>query len=181
MNPITAPSPPTIIAAVRGGAGVDDLVAGFALALIERGWRVRGLIQEMRQTGNGCSVSLVDLDDGTLYPITQDLGSCSESCRVDPAGIADATAVMRRIATEGADLAIFNRFAGLEAIGQGFAAEMLGIMALGIPVLTTVPEKHADAWQTFTGGLFTELEPKLEALENWFVEARRALPGDRDR
>jgi hypothetical protein len=173
MTPDSATSPPPSIAAIRSCDGVDALIAGFARSLIERGWRVRGLLQEVNDTAHGCAVSLIDLAQGTRYPISQDLGKFSASCRVDPVGIAEASAVMRCAATEGADLVIFNRFAGLEASGQGLAAEMLTIMAEGIPLLTAVSAKHFAAWETFTGGLYSELEPQLAALEHWFITTRQ--------
>lgn len=174
MNEIIDASPQPSIAFVRSTPGVDDLVARFASLLIGRGWRVRGLVQVTEPSRGHCSLSLVDLDNDTHYPISQELGSQSTACRVDQVGIAEATAVMRRIAAEGADLVIFNRYAGLEAIGQGFSAEMLAVMELGIPVLTTVSGKHTDTWQIFTGGLSRELEPRLEALEKWFSANRQA-------
>ena len=62
--------------------------------------------------------------------------------------------MLRRIAGEGADLAIFNRFAAMEAGGDGLAAEMLEVMSGDIPVLTVVPPKHLAAWRHFTGGRF---------------------------
>lgn len=162
---------PTIAAAVRrDNGGVDDLVAGFALSLIDRGWWVRGLVQEMHDGIHGGVFSLVDLDNGKSYPITQNLGKFSSACRLDPAGIAAASGVMQRIADEGADLAIFNRFSGLEAEGGGFSAEMLSIMSLEIPTLTIVPERHLTVWRRFTGGLATELEDSRNALENWFFD-----------
>lgn len=166
MNRLTKPA----IAAVvrRDDGGIDDLVAGFAISLINRGWWVRGLVQEMHDADNGCVISLVDLDHGTLYPITQNLGKFSDACRLDPAGIAEASGVLRRIANEGADLAVFNRFAGLEAGGHGFCNEMLEIMSQDIPSLTIVPERHLTAWRFFTGGLGIELEASLPALEDWF-------------
>lgn len=160
-----------IIAAVihRATGGVDDLVSSFALSLIARGWQVKGLVQEMCDNGGACSITLVDLDDGTCYPISQNLGPFSQACSLDPGRMAEAGAVMRRIATEGADLAIFNRFSKLEADGQGFSAEMLDLAMRGIPVLTIVPEKHLEAWRNFTGGLGSELEARPGALENWFL------------
>ncbi len=162
-------APPSIAAVIRrDNDGIDDLVAGFALSLIARGWRVRGLVQEMHQGTTGCAFSLIDLDNGQLYPITQDLGVFAQACRVDATGIADASAVFRRIAEEGADLALFNRFAGLEASGEGFSAEMLDIMSRDIPTLTIVPEKHLPAWRRFTGGMASELEAHRAALEQWF-------------
>lgn len=166
MNHLTKPA----IAAVvqRDNGGIDDLVAGFAISLVNRGWRVRGLVQEMHQGQHGCAFSLVDLDDGTLYPITHDLGQHSTSCRLDTGGIAEASTVLQRIAEGGADLAVFNRFSGLEAHGEGFSAEMLTIMSREIPCLCIVPEKHLAAWRHFTGGLAVELEGHRAALESWF-------------
>ena len=176
MTPDPANPPALTIAAIRSRDGVDELIASFARSLTERGWRVRGLLQEICETGEACSISLIDLAQGTRYPISQELGKFSTSCRVDPVGIAEASAVMRRAASEGADLVIFNRFAGLEAIGQGLAAEMLTIMADGIPLLTIVSPKHFAAWQNFTGGLYTELDPRLDALESWFLASHQAPP-----
>lgn len=161
---------PAGIAAVvqRDAGGADDLVAGFARSLIGRGWRVRGLVQEMRPASRGCAFALVDLDSGHSYPISQDLGACATACSLDPAGIAEASAVMRRIADEGAELAVFNRFGGLEAGGEGFRAEMLAVMSRDIPSLCIVPERYLAAWRQFTGDQAVELEARREALEAWF-------------
>jgi hypothetical protein len=159
----------------RDGADVDALVADFARSLTERGWRVRGLVQEMRQEANGCVVSLVDLENGQIRPITQSLGAHSASCCLDPSAIADASAVLRKIVVEGADLAIFNRFSALEAGGGGFQAEMLALMAEGIPSLTIVPEKHLAVWRDFTGGLGSELAATRESLELWFETTANPL------
>lgn len=167
-------TPTPTIAALRSHEGVDALIADFARALIARGWRVRGLLQEVCDTDHSCNLSLVDLATGTRYSISQDLGKFSASCRVDPVGIAEASAVMRSAAAENPDLVIFNRFAGLEASGQGLAAEMLTIMAEGIPLLTIVSPKHFAAWENLTGGLYTELEPQAAALEAWFLATRQA-------
>ena len=166
---------PAIAAVVRrDNGGVDDLVAGFALSLINRGWWVRGLVQEIHDGIHDGVFSLVDLGNGESYPITQNLGKLSSACRLDPAGIAAASGVMQRIADEGADLAIFNRFSGLEAEGEGFSAEMLSIMSREIPTLTIVPERHPAAWRRFTGGLAVELEDSRSELESWFFGTLQA-------
>lgn len=160
----------TAIAAVilRDNHGIDDLVAGFAISLINRGWWVRGLVQEMHQGRQGCKLSLVSLDDGKLYPISHHFGKHVSSCCLDPAGIAEASEALRQIADEGADLAVFNRFSGLEVKGGGFASEMLTIMSQDIPSLSIVPERHLATWRHFTGGLAVELVPDRQALESWF-------------
>ena len=164
------PIPAPCIAAVvpSGFSDIDALISAFARDLLAAGWRVRGLLQEFQADGPNCEVSLIDLADGTRYGISQRLGSQSTACRLDPGALADASIVMRRIADEGADLAIFNRFAAMEAGGDGLAAEMLDVMSRDIPVLTVVQQKHLAAWRHFTGGLAAELPPERPALDGWF-------------
>lgn len=170
-----APSPDLLaIAAVvsRRYGDADRAVAAATAALRRDGWRVRGLLQAFQPAAGNCRIELIDLDDDSRHPITQELGSSSEACCLDTARLADASAVMRRIAIEGADLAVFNRFGGLEAEGAGFAAEMLDLMSAGIPVVAIVPERHLAAWREFTGHLAAELEPDPEELKSWFLRAR---------
>ena len=169
------PAPTPRIAAIvpNGTADIDATISAFARDLLAAGWRARGLLQEFQAEGPNCEVTLVDLADGTRYGISQRLGSQSTACRLDPGALADASVVMRRIADEGADLAIFNRFAAMEAGGDGLAAEMLEVMSRDIPVLTVVQQKHLAPWRHFTGGLAAELPPERPALDGWF----RALHG----
>lgn len=162
-----------IVARLPGEA--DGPVNDFASKLRAQGWRIRGLLQDYRPDCENCQILLADLDDGTLYPISQDLGPGSVSCGLDPTLIAEAGVVMRRIAHEGADLAIFNRFGGLEAEGGGFADEMLQLMSGEIPVLTIVPDRHLTRWREFTGGLALELPPTQSAMLGWF-SALRSTP-----
>lgn len=161
---------PLAIAAIvpQPGLRADAILGDFVALLRARGLRVRGLIQEACPESWGCKFSLVDLETGQRYPISQNLGSQSTACSLDAAGIANATQVMRRIAEEGADLAVFNRFSGLEAAGEGFAAEMLDIMSMGIPVITIVQPANLPAWRHFTGGLACELPAVPEILKQWF-------------
>jgi len=170
---LNTPAPRIAAVVPNGFSDIDTLISAFARDLIAQGWRVCGLLQEFMADGPNCEVTLVDVAAGTRYGISQRLGSQSTACRLDPGALADASVVMRRIADEGADLAIFNRFAGMEAAGDGLAAEMLQVMSGDIPVLTVVPEKHLAAWRHFTGGLAAELLPERAALDGWF----RALHG----
>lgn len=160
---------PKIAAIVpQPGQRADAMLREFITRLQTQGFRVKGLIQEACPDSWGCKFSLIDLETGKRYPISQNLGSQSTACSLDVAGIADATVVMRRVATNGADLAVFNRFSGLEAEGEGFAAEMLEVMSQGIPVITIVQAANLPAWRHFTGGLACELTPEIADLEHWF-------------
>lgn len=167
---MTAAGTPTIAALVPADdENADRVLHAFIAELQRRGRRVCGLAQEMCATEHGCSVSLIDVENGQRYGISQNLGRLSASCTVDPQGLAEASIVLRRIAENGADLAVFNRFSGLEAGGEGFAGEMLDIMSRGIPTVVIVRTKWLPAWRDFTGGLACELRPELAALEAWFA------------
>lgn len=166
-------SPPTIAALVASADDHADRVLHAFIAGLQRdGRRVCGLAQELCRSEHGCSVNLIDVATGQRYGISQNLGRLSASCTVDPQGLAEASIVLRRIAEDGADLAVFNRFSGMEAGGQGFANEMLEIMSRGIPTLVIVREKWLPAWREFTGGLACELPPQEPALAAWFAAVR---------
>ena len=159
---------PKIAAIVpQPGQRADAMLREFITRLQTQGFRAKGLIQEACPDSWGCKFSLIDLETGKRYPISQNLGSQSTACSLDVAGIADATIVMRRVAMNGADLAVFNRFSGLEAEGEGFAAEMLEVMSQGIPVITIVQAANLPAWRQFTGGMACELDANPNELARW--------------
>lgn len=151
------------IAAIRQGPGAAALLASFAHELAGRGVAVRGLIQKP-------GGRLVDLASGQSFPILQNLGTGSKSCRVDPRGVAEASETLRAAIAEGADLVVVNRFGKLEAHGQGLAAEMLAVMAAGIPLLTLLDLANLARWLDFTGGLGTVLAPERRSVEQWWME-----------
>ncbi|MEY2632015.1 MAG: hypothetical protein RIR00_669 [Pseudomonadota bacterium] len=165
---MTAPLPFAAILAPRNSA-IDALLADFAADLQRQGYQVRGLIQQSHCQDAQCLYSLRDLASGELYPISQDLGPLSQSCRLDPAGMASAAAVLRRALDQGADLVIVNRFGGLEAQGEGFAQEIGALLSLGLPVLTVVSPDHQAAWQHYSGGLGSALPALPEAWATWFA------------
>jgi len=159
------------IAAVisRASGDADDLLAACAARWQAEGRRVRGLLQANCESAGKCRLSLIDLADGSVMPITQELGSGSSACSLDPQRLTEAGNALRRALAEGADLVIVNRFGALEAAGEGFAAEMLEIMSRGIPLLTVVPLPRLEAWRHFTGGLGVELAAEAAALTAWFA------------
>jgi nucleoside-triphosphatase THEP1 len=168
MNAIEHPAVAAIVHSAHGSA--DRLLLDFAHHLRERGLRVRGLVQDNVVHDNGCGrqMILVDLEDGKRFLISQDLGPGSVACCVDPGGVAAASVALRRGLTEHADLVIANRFGELEAGNSGLAAEMLALMAGGIPLLTVVSDRYLDDWRRFSGNAATELPPQREALQAWF-------------
>ncbi|HDS1138335.1 TPA: DUF2478 domain-containing protein [Stenotrophomonas maltophilia] len=175
---MTASSPPRIAAIVHDHSGEPDgLLAAFAARQLAAGHRVRGLVHLPHETSaNGSKrMALMDVTDpGSRYPISQALGPASCGCNLDPGGIADATAVLRRALQERAELAIANRFGTLESEGGGMVDELLALMLADIPLLTAVKLPYLDAWRQFTGGMAIELPAEDAALQAWWDACRTA-------
>lgn len=180
LNPTALPPalpPPLRPGAVihgPGSAGVDRLLEDFAAELTARGFRVGGLIQRNHGAIDACAevMELVDVASGRAFDITQRLGRESQSCRVDPTGVADASQAVRRAVADRVDLLVINKFAGLEAQGDGLADEFLSAMADGVPVLTSVGGRYLNEWQTFTGGYTDPLTPTADSLWRWWGPQR---------
>ena len=153
-----------------GSLAVDELLDRFAAELQRRGFRVGGVVQRNYGPADDCAdrMELVDVATGQAFGISQQLGRESQSCRVDPTGVAEASQVVRRAIEERADLLVVNKFAGLEAHGKGLADELLSGIAEGIPVLTSVGSRYLNEWQTFTGGFCAWLAPDEDALWRWW-------------
>lgn len=151
------------IAAIHAESGAGEVLVAFAGELAAAGVKVRGLIQR-----HDPDMQLVDVQSGRRYAITQDLGALSDACRIDPAGFAEASVVLRRALAEGAELVVVNRYGKLEAAGGGLADEMLAVMAEGVPVLTCVGPDQVESWRAFTGDCGVLLPPALDALRQWW-------------
>ena len=66
----------------------------------------------------------------------------------------------------------------LEAAGGGFAAELLELMAAGVPLLTVVSPRFQDDWRRYTGGA-SLLPADDDAVRAWIdrvVAARAGTP-----
>ncbi len=152
--------------------GADGLLADFCQSLQSQGWRVGGVVQIHRLRPSGGKWMLLrDVRTGEKFSISQDLGPHSQSCCIDPSGVAQASGALRQALADRVDLTLVNRFGALEAAGGGFASELLALLVEERPLLTMVSEKHVQAWRDFTGGMGEELPPHLPALRSWFTLA----------
>jgi nucleoside-triphosphatase THEP1 len=172
---LTSPSSDTQAAAIghEGGADADALLARIVAELRGAGRRVQGLLMrhEGGQAGDtacGVQMFLVDVSTDERYLVSQPMGSLSKSCRADPQGFARATVVLRRALEERPDLVVLNRFGRLEAEGGGMRAELLALMAEGVPVLTAVAPAHRAAWDAFSGGA-PVLASEPDAVQAWLA------------
>jgi hypothetical protein len=152
------------------GRQPEALQAAFAAELQRRGFRVGGVVQTTRFGADGrkTDMELTDLGSGARLSIRQKLGSGSRSCSLDPAGLAEASAPVRRAIAQRVDLLCLNKFSKAEKSGDGLAAEMLAAMSDGVPLLTAVPAAMVEDWQAFTGGRGQILPPDRAALWRWW-------------
>lgn len=171
---------PNHLAAVlyRPEDDVDTLLADFADALLRDGERLGGIVQRnlKDEAGRSNGMHVVDLATGRNISICQPLGSGAMACKLDPAGLAEASLAVSRAIAGDVALIIVNKFSKQEAAGHGLRSELAEAIIAGGPVLTAVPEKCFDAWKEFTGDRGTTLLCARHVVEEWWrdVSLRRA-------
>ena len=151
------------------GDSSEDLLADFAFALRAAGVDVGGLVQRSSVAENGKAVmDLIDIRTGETFRISQNLGAGSSACCLDPAGLAEASQVLRREIETGVALLVVNKFSSAECDGEGVAAETFEAIVRDIPVLTTLATRYLDRWTELTEGAGTLLDPNAAALWRWW-------------
>jgi nucleoside-triphosphatase THEP1 len=159
---------------------LNTVLATVARHQSDAGRKVRGCLMERPPRELGCTSTmvLVDIDTAQRYLVSQPMGTNSKACRADTQAFARASQIFHRAIRQPPDLVISNRFGDLEVRGGGFSQELLEIMSMGIPLLTTVSERNVAAWQHFTGG--STLLPKDPASVTAWVEhaLRSRSPAD---
>lgn len=156
-------------------AVADALQADWVRALQQAGWQVGGVRQHITTWPRGGKrMQLLDVRSPQSFEISQDLGPATAGCRLDPAGVVDASSVLRQALADGVDVVVTNRFGKLEADGSGFVAEIAALAEAGIPVLTIVAPQYLAAWRTLTGELGQDLPlpQPVQALHEWFASLR---------
>jgi molybdate transport system ATP-binding protein len=180
MTPDLQDINPNHLAAIlyRPEDDVDALLTGFADALMRNGERVGGVVQRnlKDEAGRSNGMLVVDLMNGREISICQPLGRGATACKLDPAGLAEASLAISQAIAENAALIIVNKFSKQEAAGHGLRSELAEAIIAGGPVLTAVPEKCLDAWKDFTGGRGTTLLCAPHVVHDWWreVSLRRA-------
>jgi molybdate transport system ATP-binding protein len=168
---------PNHLAAVLYGPedDIDALLADFAEALLRDGKSIGGIVQRnlKDESGRSNGMYVIDLSTGQQISICQPLGAGATACKLDPAGLAEASLSVSHAITEGAELIIVNKFSKQETAGHGLRSELAEAIIAGGPVLTAVPEKCLDAWKEFTGDRGTTLLCARHVVEQWWREVSR--------
>ncbi|NMG73896.1 DUF2478 domain-containing protein [Aromatoleum diolicum] len=156
---------------------IEPVLLEAARALAQQGVQLGGVLQHDIPTtiDDPCGMELEDLANGERFALSQDLGSGSEACRLDPNALAHAAVAVRGALERGTELVFINKFGAQEACGSGLRAEMAMAVTSGVPVITAVGERFLPEWQHFTGGHSTLLDAKVESILAWWAGlARRA-------
>jgi len=155
------------------GRGDTDLVLErLATDLAARRLRCCGTVQinTARADAGPCDMDVRVLPDGPVLRISQDLGPQARGCRLDPAALERAVAMVAASLSSGADLLIVNKFGKHEAEGRGFRSVIAEAVAMDIPVLVGLNALNRPAFESFAEGLAVRLPSDPAALMAWVEE-----------
>ena len=155
------------------GRGDTDLVLErLAADITARGLRCCGTVQinSERADAGPCDMDVRVLPDGAVLRISQDLGPQARGCRLDPAALETAVAMVASTLSSGADLLIVNKFGKHEAEGRGFRNVIAEAVAMDIPVLVGLNTLNRTAFENFAEGLALRLPSDPAALMAWVEE-----------
>jgi hypothetical protein len=102
--------------------------------------------------------------------ISQDLGPQARGCRLDPAALETAVAMVAATLSSGTALLIVNKFGKHEAEGRGFRNVIAEAVAMDIPVLVGLNALNRPAFESFAEGLAIQLAATTGALMAWVNE-----------
>jgi len=166
------------IAVVEGAASpvIQALLRDFAYATAA-GVRVAGIVE---QNEADCPTrskrsTLLSLNDGSTFPVYQDLGPGAAGCALDASGVVAASEAVRRDVAAGCELVVLSKFGKLEAEGgSGLVAAFAAAIEAGVPVVTSVAPRFRASWHAFAAPLYTLLPADRDALRQWW-DAVQAL------
>ncbi|HRJ70477.1 MAG TPA: DUF2478 domain-containing protein [Beijerinckiaceae bacterium] len=156
----------------------DRMMTEIAHTLSAAGTRLAGVVQHNTcpPGRSRCDMLLEDLRTGAIIRISEDRGEQSRGCRINPQGLAEASAsVAAALAGDLPELLIINKFGKMEAEGDGLRDLIAQAIGQDVPVLIGVPQRNLDAWRAFAGSFADELPPMQHAVRAW-LQGRGLLP-----
>ncbi|MFC0239231.1 DUF2478 domain-containing protein [Rhodopseudomonas telluris] len=173
---------PSILALVYSdGAAACRTISELGYRLRDTGVAVAGIVA-YHATSEGtprCDMEIEELTSRIILQLADDQTPQPTDCRVDPAAMQDAAALISAAFQKCPELLIVNKFGRLEADGGGLADVITEAVDLGIPVMVGVPERHVARWREFTNGLAEEAMIDSPRVQQWL--ARRGLVPQRVR
>ncbi|MEZ5778328.1 MAG: DUF2478 domain-containing protein [Paracoccaceae bacterium] len=155
----------------EGQGTADRLLAGVARRLMAEGWPLAGAVQVNSDRGAAprCEMDLHVLMSDRVVRISQNLGTLSKGCRLDPAGLEQAVGLVAEalVGPGRPRLLIVNKFGKQEIDGRGFRPVIGQALAEGIPVLTAVGAGQTDAFAAFADGLAEPIAADEASVLGW--------------
>jgi hypothetical protein len=165
-----------LIAVVGGAdsAAVQSLFREAAARWQARGLDVVGLIEETHGLpGRVCNAGVLrDIVTGEPFPIFLETPSAGTSCHIDAQGAMRANLWLVE-QVQASDVVLLSKFGKLEAGGGGLIGAFEAAKSAGKHLLTTVSDKHKDAWDAFAPGA-TVLPATVAAIEAWLDSTRNS-------
>jgi len=157
--------------------GADSVTAQALLAAMINDWRalgakVVGLIEEPHgHSDRTCTAGILrDIVSGKPYQMHFETPPNHTACDIDAAGVETAcAAVIDDVLAS--DLVVLSKLGKLEAMRRGLAAAFEAAIGAGKPVLTTVSDRHRDAWQAFAPDAIM-LPADEAAIQDWWRAVR---------
>jgi nucleoside-triphosphatase THEP1 len=161
------------------GAAIQALFAASVVRWRNAGANIVGVIGEAHGLPDRtCSAGLLrDIASGKPFSIYLEKAPSHTSCHLDATGVEAACAeVIHQVPAS--DLVVLSKFGKLEAMQSGLTHAFKAAIAAGKPVLTTVSDKHREAWEAFAPDAIY-LRADEEALQSWWRAQApvRNLPG----
>lgn len=155
------------------GEPVDRVLKTIANELKSNGLTVRGFLQEETPDPKSCCsiLDLINIENGNKTRISQSLGKGSKGCRLDPAGLAAATADLLSELNGKTDVVILNRFGKGESEGQGFRSIIEKAISENILVLLAVRQTYIQSFEEFAEGFIQYLPCDSEEIKEWCAKS----------
>lgn len=165
---------PSRIAAVTGGrsAAAQPLFAALVAEWRAAGTKIAGVFAEPHGASDRtCTAGVLrDINSGEPYQIHFDTPPSGTSCDIDAAGVQSAcAAVLESLPTS--DLVVLSKFGKLETMRAGLAEAFEAAIAADKPLLTTVSDRHLDAWRALAPESI-RLPADEAAIRAWWRDIR---------
>lgn len=177
--------PPILAIVYTDSAAACGLLSSLGYRLRDAGICMAGLVpyQVASDQPPRCDMEVEELASRFVLQLSDDHNKQDSGCRIDPAALEEAAALIAASFRKGPELLIINKFGSLEAAGGGLVDVISNAVDQGIPVIVGVPQRHLDAWRTFTNGLAEEAPVDQLRVQQWLarrgLSTKRELPGAR--
>ncbi len=156
---------------------IDDLLAEAVRIIGSSEVAIAGVLQENILDGSGeRNLQLRSLTDEWAIPVLEKRGHAAHGCRLDYSAITEVSVRLEAVFAQPVGLLVMNRFGRAELEGSGLRNIYERAAIENIPVLTGVREDYRQAWQSFHGGLGTELPSDLSSIVDWWYRVSGKQP-----